>query len=150
MLCSIIPLVDRECSFCRIVEGTQPARVVYETSRILAFFPLAPAVLGHTLVIPKKHIEDLWSLDDDWGDTLLESCLDIAKGLKRALNPDGMNLINSAGEAASQSITHIHFHLVPRWRDDTFGPIWPHSAPISDELKNDTADRIRKAIINRG
>jgi diadenosine tetraphosphate (Ap4A) HIT family hydrolase len=123
--------------------------VVYETKRILAFFPLAPAVLGHTLVVPKKHIADLWSLDDDWGDTLFESCLDVAKGLKNAFSPDGMNLINSAGTAASQTVMHIHFHLVPRWKDDNFGPIWPRSTPINDTVKDDAAIRLRQAIMNR-
>jgi histidine triad (HIT) family protein len=119
---------------------------VYETQRILAFFPLAPAMLGHTLIIPKEHIVDLWSLDEDWGDTLFESCLDVAQGLKRALKPDGMNLINSAGAAASQTVMHIHFHLVPRWKGDSFGPIWPNSAPIDGNLKDDAAARVRQAM----
>ena len=140
-------IMEHTCSFCRIVEGVEPSRVVYETERILAFFPLAPAVLGHTIVIPKKHIADLWSLDKDWGDALLESCLDIAQGLKRALSPDGMNLINSAGEAASQTIMHVHFHLVPRWNEDTFGPIWPPSPPLSDEVKDQAAAAICRAIL---
>lgn len=138
--------MDRNCNFCRIVEGTESSRVVYETRRILAFFPLAPAALGHTLVIPKKHITDLWSLDKEWGDALLQSCLDIARGLRRALSPDGMNLINSSGEAATQTVMHVHFHLVPRWSGDRFGPIWPHSEPMSDELKDDTAAKIRQAL----
>jgi histidine triad (HIT) family protein len=140
--------MDRECSFCRIAEGTEPAQVVYETNKVVAFFPLAPAILGHTLVIPKKHIRDLWSLDKNWGDILIESCLDISQGIKKALLPDGVNLINSSGAAASQSIMHIHFHLVPRWKDDSFGPIWPNSDPISETLTHETAAKIRQAIVH--
>lgn len=146
--CGILHLMDSRCSFCGIVQGTEPAQVVYETDRIVAFFPLAPAVLGHTLVVPKEHIVDLWSLDAAWGDALLESCLKIAKGIKKAINPDGLNLINSSGAAASQTVMHIHFHLVPRWDGDNFGPIWPHSTPMSDELKKDTASRIHQAILS--
>jgi histidine triad (HIT) family protein len=138
--------MEEKCSFCRIVEGLEPAQVVYETSRTLAFFPLAPAVLGHTLVIPKKHIQDIWSLDEDWGCTLLKTCLKIARGLKRALSPDGLNIINSTGTAASQTVMHIHFHLVPRWQNDNFGSIWPPSPPISDQIKDDAAARIRWAM----
>jgi histidine triad (HIT) family protein len=138
--------MDRDCSFCRIVEGTESARVVYETSRILAFFPLAPAVLGHTLVIPKMHIKDLWSLDSDWGAVLFNACLDISRKLRNALDLDGLNVINSAGAAASQTIMHVHFHIVPRWEGDSFGPIWPPSPPMSDELKDDVAAKIRRAV----
>jgi histidine triad (HIT) family protein len=138
--------MDSECSFCLIAEGTEPAQIVYETNKVVAFSPLAPAVIGHTLIIPKKHIKDFWALDRTWADILIESCLEISQGIKKALQPDGINLINSSGAAASQTVMHIHFHLVPRWKDDTFGPIWPESEPISEALKKDTAERIRKAI----
>jgi histidine triad (HIT) family protein len=54
-------MTDTDCEFCRIVCGERPARIVGESPDALAFFPLRPVVLGHTLVIPKKHVRDLWS-----------------------------------------------------------------------------------------
>lgn len=137
--------MDR-CSFCEIVRREEAARVVFETSDALAFFPLAPAVLGHTLVIPKTHIPDIWSLGDAQATNLVISTLSVARAIRSALRPDGMNVINSNGKAASQTVPHLHIHLVPRWDHDDFGAIWPQSKPISDEVKGEVAHRIRDAF----
>lgn len=134
------------CSFCDIARGSAPARVVYETQETLAFFPLAPAVVGHTLVIPRAHIPDIWSLSDTQAGSVAIATLSVARAVRRALRPNGMNIINSNGAAASQTVEHLHFHVVPRWDDDDFGAIWPTSKPISAEIKDDIAQRIRSAV----
>lgn len=131
------------CSFCAIARGTDAARVVYETDDAIAFFPLAPAVPGHTLVIPKDHVSDIWALDRDHIPALSSAIMAVAWAVRRALKPDGMNLINSNGEAASQTVAHLHVHIVPRWSRDEFGGIWPESRPMSDAIKDDIANRIR-------
>ena len=133
------------CEFCRIVRGQQAARVVFETTETMAFFPLAPAIIGHTLVIPKTHKISIWSLTDPEACRLLTSALSVARGIQRALQPDGLNIINSNGSAASQSVAHMHIHLVPRWHDDSFGAIWPHSEPIARDIKDNAAHLIRQA-----
>jgi histidine triad (HIT) family protein len=134
------------CSFCEIVRGEEAARAVFETPDTLAFFPLAPAVVGHTLIIPKEHIPDIWSLGDAQAANLAHSTLSVARAIRKALEPDGMNIINSNGEAASQTVPHLHIHVVPRWDHDSFGAIWPPSKPISDDAKDWIAHLIRSAF----
>lgn len=106
------------CDFCRIVDREIPAEVVYETEHSLAFFPLEPATRGHTLVIPKRHIETFLELTPADVPDLGISVLRVGQALRAVLKPEGMNLISSAGAVATQTVMHLHIHLVPRWQDD--------------------------------
>ena len=71
--------------------------------------------------------------------------LRVGRAIQEALTPEGMNLISSAGEAASQTVFHLHLHVVPRWHGDHIGNIWPPSEPWSETVKDDVADAIRRA-----
>jgi histidine triad (HIT) family protein len=137
--------VDPECEFCQIVRGEQPARIVADSPGALAFFPLRPVCLGHTIVIPKTHVPDLWAAGSVLGAGLMQAVIDVGNAITSTLNPDGMNLISSAGQAASQSVFHLHLHVVPRWAGDHIGPIWPPGPPLSEDLKDQTAVAIRDA-----
>lgn len=132
-----------ECAFCRIITGDESARVIYETGEVVAFFPLSPATRGHTLVIPKRHVEDILSLDMGLGVKLLSAVLLLGQALRSSLSPEGLNVITSAGEAASQTVYHLHFHLVPRWRGDGMGDIWPPKRAWNDKELDDLADVVR-------
>ncbi|WP_409061167.1 HIT family protein [Streptomyces sp. SYP-A7185] len=137
------------CVFCDIVAGTGPARILYEDGRTVAFMPHRPAAVGHTLLVPREHVRDLWELPADTAHALTDALLALAPMLRRALAPDGLNIVNSAGAAASQSVFHLHVHLVPRWRGDTFGPLWPdaaHRPPTQDERHRRAAEDIRTAV----
>src|SRR5689334_2817658 len=116
---------DPTCDFCAIVRGDVPARVVAETTDFLAFFPLSPATFGHTLLIPMAHWRDAWDLPDEVAVTLWRIAMPLAEAIRQAFTPDGLNLIQSSGEAASQSVFHFHLHLVPRWNGDEMGDLWP-------------------------
>ncbi len=135
--------LDPDCEFCRIIARQQPARIVYETDSAIAFFPLKPAALGHTLVVPRMHVQDLWSVTEDLGCQLMIVSIDVGNAIKHALQPDGMNLISSTGRAASQTVFHLHLHLVPRWTNDHIGNIWPPSEPWNEEVKDEVAELIR-------
>ena len=134
-----------DCEFCKIVAGVEPAEVVYETADVLAFFPLHPAAVGHTLVIPKRHVRDIWELDKELACTLIGSVLDVSRCLRSVLHPEGLNVISSAGEAASQTIFHLHIHVVPRWEGDHIGNIWPPAEPWIEQATEDIAERVRAA-----
>jgi histidine triad (HIT) family protein len=136
---------DKDCAFCKIVHGDAPARVVYETNDCLAFLPLTPATRGHTLLVSKQHVRDIWSLDIELGTKMLSATLLISHALKASLKPDGLNVINSAGEAASQTVYHVHIHLVPRWYNDHIGDIWPPKEPWHEETLDDLAEVVRAA-----
>src|SRR4051812_10117129 len=111
-----MPSSDPDCPFCNIVRGDDPnTREVYRDACVVAFFPTEPATLGHTLVIPHEHISDIWHLDEVTATQVSRAVVQLAGVIKVALTPDGLNLIQSNGEAATQTVDHFHVHLVPRW-----------------------------------
>jgi histidine triad (HIT) family protein len=144
-----MPLDDAEgdmedCEFCRIVRGGLPARIVYESESTLAFFPLHPAVIGHTLIIPKSHVVDFLALDDGIASDLAVSTVHVGRALRRALKPEGMNAITSAGKAATQTIFHLHIHLVPRRFGDVIGDFWPPMESWPRDVEDRVAELVRE------
>jgi histidine triad (HIT) family protein len=136
---------DPVCAFCRIARDEESAEVVCQGGDWLAFFPLTPATPGHTLVIPRAHVADLWQADPGLGRELMSAVITVGRAIEAALQPDGMNLITSAGTAAEQTVFHLHLHLVPRWRDDGFGQIWSTGNRFEGISLDGLADRIRQA-----
>lgn len=135
---------DPDCDFCQITLGQREGvEVVAEGDGWVAFFPFQPATPGHTLVIPREHVKDLWEANSAVGERLIVAAMDLGKAVKAALAPDGLNLITSAGNAAEQTVSHLHLHVVPRWSNDGFGEIWPPKTPTSLAVKHDVADLIR-------
>jgi histidine triad (HIT) family protein len=137
---------DNDCDFCRIARGEDHSvEVVCESDDWVAFFPLEPATPGHTLVIPRRHVTDLWNVDHELGSQLMSAVISVGHAIQTALVPEGMNLITSAGSAAEQTIFHLHLHVVPRWRRDGFGRIWPGDSRFDDASIDRVAERIREA-----
>jgi histidine triad (HIT) family protein len=134
------------CDFCDIARGLDRSpEVICEGQQWLAFFPLDPATPGHTLVIPRTHVEDLWSVTPVLGAEVMAAVIKVGRAVDAALHPEGMNLITSAGSAAEQTVFHLHLHVVPRWRRDGFGRIWPVEGKYEDEELTQVADRVREA-----
>ncbi|MFF2267367.1 HIT family protein [Cellulosimicrobium cellulans] len=130
------------CPFCRIIAGEDPAaRVVYEDEHTLAFFPLNPATRGHTLVVPRRHVSDVWGLTQHEGEQLARTTQIVAHAVHDALTPSGLNLIQSNGEVATQTVGHVHVHVVPRYNGDRLRLRWPkqaaeHGADLSRTLSS--------------
>jgi histidine triad (HIT) family protein len=134
------------CTFCAIARGEDHSvEVVCEGEGWIAFFPLDPATPGHTLVVPRKHVVDLWEVDPPLGADLMAAVVRVGRAIDVALKPEGMNLITSAGKAAEQTVFHLHLHVVPRWQRDGFGRIWPVDGRFEEAGLEDVADRIREA-----
>lgn len=135
-----------DCDFCRIARAEDTSvEILCEADNWLAFFPLNPATPGHTLVIPRVHVSDLWQVETTLGSDLMAAVIKVGRAIDAALTPQGMNLITSAGEAAEQTVFHLHLHVVPRWRMDGFGRIWPTDRRYEDARLGDVANRIRSA-----
>lgn len=146
-----MPTSAPDCPFCEIVQRDDPdVREVYRDKHVVAFFPTEPAVLGHTLLVPREHVPDIWALTEETARHLAEGTLRLATALRKALHPEGLNVIQSSGEAATQSVFHLHVHLVPRWEGDAIGPIWPPETHYAEGEKDDTLDRVRKACRDLG
>lgn len=135
---------DPDCPFCEIVQRDDPdVREVDRDQHVVAFFPRNPATLGHTLVIPRIHVPDIWSLDRGTAEQLAGATTRLAAAVKRAVNPDGLIIIQSNGSAASQTVFHLHIHLVPRWEGDPIGHIWPPESNYSEKEKDDAWEALR-------
>jgi histidine triad (HIT) family protein len=110
--------MEKECIFCQIASKKIPAKVVYEDESSLAFLDINPTNPGHTLVIPKAHIETILDIQPEELSNLTQAVKIVAHALSDALNPDGLNILQNNKEIAGQLVPHIHFHLVPRFKDD--------------------------------
>ncbi len=133
---------DLDCPFCRIAAGQDGAAVVCEGDEWVAFLPLEPATPGHTLVVSRVHARDFWALADGAASELGLAARRVGRAVNRALQPQGMNLITSAGTAAEQTVAHVHLHILPRWETDAVGPIWPPKQATPPERLEDLAQRI--------
>ncbi|SRR5690554_884645 len=138
-----------DCIFCKIIDGEIPSAKVYEDDDVYAFLDISQVTEGHTLVIPKKHCQDLFELDEETAGNLFKAVPKVANAIKSAFNPQGMNLLNNNGSFASQSVFHIHLHLIPRY-DDTDGFKLTHwqtkdGQYTPEELQN-IAEKIAKEI----
>jgi histidine triad (HIT) family protein len=134
------------CAFCAIARGAdRSVEILCEGDTWIAFFPETPATPGHTLVIPRTHVPDLWSADSRTGGDLIGAVIRVGRAIQSALIPEGMNLISSAGDAAEQTVFHLHLHVVPRWHQDELD-IWPPKKPMQKELKDDLAESIRAVL----
>jgi histidine triad (HIT) family protein len=136
---------DPNCPFCEIVARQEhAAREVFRTDQVVAFFPTEPATLGHTLLIPRAHIRDIWGLDLNLASELGRWTVTLADAVKRAMRPDGLNVIQSNGAAATQTVMHLHVHVVPRWKGDAVGRIWPRETHYSEGQKDDAWEALRR------
>ncbi len=106
-----------DCIFCRIIRGDIPSYKLYEDEHILAILDISQATRGHTLIISKKHLRNLYELDEQDTQDVFRKLPRIANALKKAFDPIGLNvLINT--EKPLQSVFHFHIHLIPRYADD--------------------------------
>lgn len=139
-------ITSEACEFCAIAQGEDHSvEVVCEEKNWIAFFPLNPATPGHTLVIPRVHVVDLWEVESPLDADLMAAVIRVGHAIDTAISPEGMNLITSAGKTAEQTVFHLHFHIVPRWHRDGFGRIWPVDRKFEDADLGDVADLIRRA-----
>ena len=135
-----------DCIFCKIIAGEIPSYTVYEGDVVKAFLDISQGTPGHTLVVPKKHVKDLFAYDEDLAAAVFSRLPKIARAVKKS-NPaiKGMNIINNNGEVAYQSVFHSHIHLVPRYTDqDDFKIIFKDKSAKYDEDKNKV---IQQAIV---
>ena len=110
--------MKNDCIFCAIAAGEIPSFKVYEDDVALAYLDINPFAKGHTLVIPKAHSEGLLDASDETLAALVARVKRVAAHIKEKLGCDGFNILQNNGEAAGQTVKHIHFHIVPRWNGD--------------------------------
>ena len=121
------------CVFCRVVAGDLPGHVVHADAATVAFLDTSPAARGHTLVVPRAHVTDVWDADPGALADVMRTAHLVAALLRERLAPDGLTLRQNNGAASGQKVHHLHLHLVPRWHGDgTIG--WPWPPPTDVDL----------------
>lgn len=104
-----------DCIFCKIIEGTIPSAKIYEDEHVYAFMDIMPVTKGHVLLIPKKHVENIYDFSEEDASLFFAAVPKIANVLKEEFKPAGMNLLNNNGAAAGQEVFHFHLHFIPRY-----------------------------------
>jgi len=139
----------KNCIFCKIVNGTEPASVVYSDDKVMAFMDICPVNLGHVLVIPKVHVTYLSELDEELGAHLFKITMRIAEAVRKSgVKCEGINLFVADGEAVFQDVFHFHIHIIPRFKGDGFGlKFGPNNLLRPNRKKLDKlANDIRKSL----
>ena len=133
---------DPDCIFCKIVAGEIPASIIDEDERTVAFMDINPATRGHALVVPREHATDLLSVPLEDLDACMRASQRLAHRMKDVLDVDGINLLNSCGAAAWQTVFHFHIHVIPRYEDDPLKLPWVPGPGDTDEIAR-TAEELR-------
>lgn len=124
-----------DCLFCRMVAGDIPATIVAEDQHTLAFLDIAPANPGHTLVIPKRHATDLHAISPEDFAACACTAQRVAAQIVERLNAEGVNILNSCGAAAWQTVFHFHLHVIPRYEGDDLQLPWKSTPVERSELE---------------
>lgn len=132
--------MKNNCIFCAIAEGEIPSFKVYEDEEVVAYLDINPMAKGHTLVIPKAHSANLLETGDAALEELMARVKKVAAHIKKALPCDGFNILQNNGEAAGQTVHHIHFHIIPRMAGEPLR--FENRKGDMEELKK-LAERIR-------
>jgi histidine triad (HIT) family protein len=113
-----------DCIFCRIVAGEVPSAKVYEDENVYAFLDIGPLSWGHTLVIPKVHVERITEMSPDEVAVLMSVVPKLAKAVIEATDAEGLNVLQNNGRVSGQAVDHLHVHLIPRHAGDGLGYRW--------------------------
>jgi len=125
---------DPDCIFCKIIAGELPANIVDEDERTVSFMDISPATRGHALVVPRQHARDLLEIDPDELEAVTVAAQRLARRVKERLEPDGLNLLNSCGSAAWQTVFHFHVHVIPRYSGDPLRLPWTPAEGNAEEI----------------
>ena len=123
-----------DCIFCKIIAGELPGQIIDQDERTVSFMDINPATRGHALVVPRKHARDLLEIEPDELDAVMRAAQRLSQRVHERLQADGVNLINSCGAPAWQTVFHFHVHVIPRYEDDPLRLPWTPSEGDSEEI----------------
>lgn len=132
-----------QCLFCKIIKKEIPAEIIYEDNSAIAVLDVHPRALGHAMILPKSHVENILELADDEIGDVFKAVKKVAAILKKSLEPDGFTIGINHGRVSGQAVDHLHIHIMPRWRGDGGGSI--HS--VVDNPPKETLEEIKNKII---
>lgn len=140
------------CPFFEIVNGDRRQEIVYSSEQVVAFLCEPPAAWGHVLVVPRRHVTDIWTIEPSELSAVTAAAKRVADALRVAVDADGISLRQNSGDASGQDVPHFHLHVVPRHDGDVLGRacVWgipPWTPPEGgDEKRTAVAEAIRAAL----
>ncbi|OGG58140.1 hypothetical protein A2853_01330 [Candidatus Kaiserbacteria bacterium RIFCSPHIGHO2_01_FULL_55_17] len=133
-----------DCIFCKIIQGGLPSYKVYEDENVLAFLDIHPVSAGHTLVVPKKHSNNIFDISpEDWH-AVTEVVRVLAIAIEKGVSADGVNVAMNNREHAGQIVPHPHVHIIPRFKGDGL-KLMPQRSYEKGEADT-TLEKIRSAL----
>lgn len=136
--------VDKECIFCKLAGGEIPTNAIYEDEDFKVIMDASPASKGHCIILPKTHARNLMELPDEYCSKIMLVAKKCSSVLMRVLHCDGINVLQNNGEAAGQTVFHLHVHLIPRYENDTVQIKWTEHGDEIDTAA--LAEEIRKGF----
>ena len=136
----------QKCIFCKISNKEIPGHIIFENEHVLAFLDISQTTLGHTLVIPKKHVEDVFSMTEEDMTHVFSIIPKLATALRKTFHADGMNIVNNNKPVAGQTVFHYHVHLIPRYSfEDSFNVHYVNNAAL---YTPDSLSELKEEIIS--
>ena len=132
--------MSEECVFCRIIHKQSPASIVYENDQVVAFLSNRPVNEGHTLVVPKKHYENIYEIPEEEVAYLFKVVKRVAVAVKDAMAAEGVRIVQNNGWAAGQVVFHLHVHVIPMEPNDGF----VHGKAFRDHSNSRDSEELQK------
>lgn len=127
-----------DCIFCKILKGEIPSKKVYEDEKFIGILDVNPAARGHVIIISKNHAANVYELSEEDAKEAFVVAKRVATAVSKAYHPDGINILQNNGEAAGQTVFHLHIHIVPRYQDDKVMIEWePKEISDLDKVMED-------------
>lgn len=124
------------CVFCNIINGDISSFKIYENDYVLCFLDINASTKGHTLIVPKKHFENIFDVDEKYLEEITKAVKHVSLLLKEKLNVSSVNILNNSGTLAGQTVMHFHIHVIPRYENDGIVLEPKQTEPNFDLLKD--------------
>lgn len=135
--------IDNECLFCKIANGEIPSDTIYEDEDFRVILDISPASDGHAIILPKNHAANLFELEKEDAAKIMGVAKKVGKAMKESLGCDGLNVLQNNGEAAGQTVFHLHLHLIPRYIKDRVNINWEYG---DGKDNKQIAEKIKSAL----
>lgn len=127
-------MIKEDCIFCKLANGVYPTSSIYEDDDFKVILDKNPASRGHALILPKKHYDNVYTMDDETAGKVFVVASKVAKAVKNELGCDGVNILQNNEEPAGQTVFHFHMHVIPRYNGDNVNISWKQEEAQHSEL----------------
>ena len=142
-------MLDKNCTFCKIVNGDISARIISQNDNVIAFLDAFPLSVGHTLIIPKRHYSKVQDMNNEYSSAIFDLLRVVTAAVEKAAGAKTSTIAIHNGVESGQVILHVHIHIIPRFRGDGAGPVhsmFKNRPNINPEEMDSMLERIKKVL----